>query len=542
MPNPSQDPEKARYPIIYVRGYAMTDGEKDETAADPFCGFNAGSTVYRAVSDRTKPAQRFVFESPVVRLMKDFGYSNVYENGLDILDDGYEGQIPPTSIIIYRYYDDTAPLLGGKQAPSLERFAKGLSDLILRLRDHVCANALNCMPPENFRCYLVAHSMGGLVCRAFLQNPDLGDGKARATVDKFFTYATPHNGIDMAGMNVPSWLSAWDMNTFNRDKLMGLFGYDEALRKRGRSDYLRNGQDFDARRCFCMVGSNRSDYHTAMGLSRTFAGHGSDGLVRIENACLCDIDRTGMETPVATAYTYRSHSGFFGIVNSEEAYQNLTRFLFGDVRVDIFARVDRVTLPPAIQGKDVDALYQFEVLASPRGKPWFLTRRVAEEDSVACRSHAELTGAPGDARRTVYLSSVFLANRSRVDKNRASLSYSITFGARVPDYKVDRILWLDQHYEGSYLYRDTLIVELLPPATPDDSWKVRYRWQSQAAAPIEDDYKPMPLVDGKAVLEVGFASASNPGIAGTLVFNVSAWNDWGGAPAPGRVVAMGHDG
>ena len=27
--------------------------------------------------------------------------------------------------------------------------------------------------------HLVAHSMGGLVCRAFLQNPDLGDAAAR---------------------------------------------------------------------------------------------------------------------------------------------------------------------------------------------------------------------------------------------------------------------------------------------------------------------------------------------------------------------------
>ena len=24
---------------------------------------------------------------------------------------------------------------------------------------------------EDFKCYLVAHSMGGLVCRSFLQNP-----------------------------------------------------------------------------------------------------------------------------------------------------------------------------------------------------------------------------------------------------------------------------------------------------------------------------------------------------------------------------------
>jgi hypothetical protein len=31
------------HPIIYVRGYAMTEGERNETAADPFCGFNVGS-------------------------------------------------------------------------------------------------------------------------------------------------------------------------------------------------------------------------------------------------------------------------------------------------------------------------------------------------------------------------------------------------------------------------------------------------------------------------------------------------------------------
>jgi len=526
MPDQTQDPQKIKglYPIIYVRGYAMTDDEKDQTAADPFCGFNAGSAVYRAVSARNKPAQQFVFESPVVRLMTDFGYSNIYENGLDLLDPGYKGAIPRTSIIIYRYYDDTAPLLGGTQPVSLERFAQGLSDLIARLRDQVCSNEENCMPPENFRCYLVAHSMGGLICRAFLQNPKLGDAGARQAVDKFFTYATPHNGIDMAGINVPKWFSAHDMNAFNRERLMDLFDYGADLRKRGRSDYL---QHFEARRCFCMVGTNRSDYEVAKGLSRTFAGHGSDGLVRVENACMCSIDETGTEIPVASAYAYRAHSGFFGIVNSEEAYQNLARFLFGDARVDIHARVESVSLPPAIRDKkDVDALYQFEVLASPRGKIWFLTRRTAEEDSVACRTQAELTGPADNPRRSVYLSSVFLAKYAKVDKDRPSLSYSITFGVRVPDYRVNAVLWLDQHYEGSYLFHDTLIVELLPPEGANDSWGVRHRWQSANAAPTDEPYAPIPMIDGKALLQVPFQSASDPGIKGELVFDVSAWNDW----------------
>uniref|UniRef100_UPI00351A3C3A esterase/lipase family protein n=2 Tax=Pseudomonadota TaxID=1224 RepID=UPI00351A3C3A len=74
------------------------------------------------------------------------------------------------------------------------------SDLILRVRDQVCLDGR--MKPEDFRVYLVAHSMGGLVCRCFLQNGAAGSDAARKLVDKVFTFATPHNGIEMAGMNV----------------------------------------------------------------------------------------------------------------------------------------------------------------------------------------------------------------------------------------------------------------------------------------------------------------------------------------------------
>lgn len=98
-------PHAPFFPIIYVRGYAMTEREQDETTADPFCGFNLGSTVYRATPDKTKPAKKFVFESPVLRLMSDFGYADVYDNGLDILDGEWEGSLSLRSIVIYRYYE-----------------------------------------------------------------------------------------------------------------------------------------------------------------------------------------------------------------------------------------------------------------------------------------------------------------------------------------------------------------------------------------------------------------------------------------------------
>ncbi|WP_218509156.1 triacylglycerol lipase [Variovorax sp. dw_308] len=525
-----------RYPIIYVRGYAMTANERDETTADPFCGFNVGSTVYRATVDKTAAAQKFVFESPVVRLLADFQYMSVYQNGLDILDEDWkpppdetgadvEG-IPSASVIIYRYYETGSDLLGDGKARDIMSYAKGLNDLILRVKDLV-AKREGAAGSDDFRCYLVAHSMGGLVCRAFLQNPALGDDKARKCVDKFFTYATPHNGIDIGGVNVPSWLTANEINTFNRDKIAEFLATPKINE---RVDYLPPTA-IAPERVFCMVGSNRGDYEVAMGASRMFAGHGSDGLVRVENATLCFFDKDGKERPVATAYTYRSHSGYFGIVNSEEAFQNLVRFLFGDVRVDLWFDVDSVILPPDIpKDADVDALYQVELLAAPRGKRWYLSRRVAEEDSPACRTHKELTNPATPEKRSIYLSTVFLSNKARVKQDRPTLAYAMTLGVRVPDYQVNKKFWVDGHYEGSSLFRDTLIIEIEPPAADDTTrtWKVKYGWQSDTAgrATVPTNYND--VIDGKLQFVVPLSTKgavlAAPSISGKVRLSVSAWS------------------
>ena len=91
------------HPIIYVRGFAMTRSEINETTADPFCGFNIGSTVYRATPDKHAPPRKFMFESPVVRLAKDFGYRDVFVDGADIVDDeNWTQGISRRSIVVYR--------------------------------------------------------------------------------------------------------------------------------------------------------------------------------------------------------------------------------------------------------------------------------------------------------------------------------------------------------------------------------------------------------------------------------------------------------
>lgn len=513
------------HPIIYVRGYAMTQKEQDDTTADPFCGFNVGSTTYRAVLDKDKPARKFIFESPILRLSSDFGYRTVYEDGVDIVDNEWNGDFQYRSIVVYRYYEEASALLGTGKLPTMEQFAKGLSDLILRVRDLSVANADNKLTKDGFRCYLVAHSMGGLVCRAFLQNPALGDEAARQCVDKFFTYATPHNGIDLAGINVPKWLSIDDMNNFNRDRMAQYLNVKALYDKSKRVDWLPETV-FPSHRCFCMVGSNRADYDVAAGLSRAFSGHGSDGLVKIDNASVWGVDDKGnFSAPCATAHTYRSHSGYFGIVNSEESYQNLTRFLFGDVRADVWVDINDVQLPPKLQDKTdrVDALYQMEILLAAKGERWYLTRRVSEEDSPACRTHKQLSDA-NSGMRNVYLTTAFLTTNEDTSKKRPVFSYALTFGVRVPDYEVDNKFWFDGHYEGGYLFRDTLIIDLSPPQKASQDWIVKQGWQSNKVGVTTSKVNYETIENDRIEIKVPFSTGSAPGISGELRFVVSAWN------------------
>src|SRR5262249_52471738 len=101
MPDPKIVPPF--YPIIYVRGYAGTDDAVEDTVSDPYMGFNLGSTRIRTVWDGK--ADRLYFESPLVRLMKDHKYTDVYSAGLNQTDieELPAGELAVRSIIIYRY-------------------------------------------------------------------------------------------------------------------------------------------------------------------------------------------------------------------------------------------------------------------------------------------------------------------------------------------------------------------------------------------------------------------------------------------------------
>lgn len=555
-----------RYPIIYVRGFAFSAGERDDTAADPYCGFNVGSTVYRASANKERP-RSYMFESPIVRLANEFGYNVVYEDGQSVMDpafttgeDGAERVktgIPLNSIIIHRFYDSRSNLLGDGKSGSIDDYAKELGALIATVRHLVRPRALAANPKyqdADFRCYLVAHSMGGLVVRALLQNAanevthiefggeSVPAAPVRGSVAKVFTYATPHNGIEFAGINVPEFLG--DVSKFNRDNMRQ---YLDAVPVGGKVNYLPEGIQPAPSHWFTMVGTNRLDYEVLHGASRTFVGRGSDGLVRIDNATLWYRDTSGKaarDLPVACAYAYRAHSGAFGIVNSLEAYQNLSRFLFGDFRVDLWLDIESATLPDDVlkqeqeHGRRVNAVYQIEMIASPRGKPWALSRRKAEEDSPACRTYQEIRDGTSEP---VHLSTVFLMNSARVDPNRPGLSYAVTLGVKAPDYEVDRAFWKDNHYEGASIFRDSLIITIFDPVAhaktigqPTKEWLVRYHWQQHKgkAGPngelIEEEYRFTPKPKEPIRVEIPLYEDLMNGFTGrikaTLRMEASAWS------------------
>jgi pimeloyl-ACP methyl ester carboxylesterase len=518
------------HPIIYVRGFAATQGEIEDTVADPYMGFNIGSTKSRLAW--TGDVKRFYFESPLVRLMSDHKYEDVFVDGDDLLAaERADNSIPYRCIIIYRYYDEASKDFGDGKTPPIEHFAKGLDKLILRLREKICANKDNKMTPADFRVHLVAHSMGGLVCRAFLQNPKLGSAEARVAVDKLFTYATPHNGIDMRIVrNVPGWLSFGDVNNFNRDKMAEYLDVP-------KGDDVSVVKNFSPERIFNLVGTNPRDYTVAGGASAWAAGDASDGLVRIENATTHGPGPDGKDVTSPRAFVCRSHSGHYGIVNSEEGYQNLTRFLFGALRVDGILDIDDITLPVELQkahdeGKTVRASYQFEVAASVRGCQWQMTRREVRENSAIFRSYNQLFPGKAGTKRvpdramSPHLFSLFLDPRKSV-KTSKSVSFAFDLKVLVPDYEVDGVLFLTRHYEGGFIFRELILVEALPDETAPGGWRVKYGYQDINPGKPGVDAESRPLLSGDATAGLAFdipiEQKARPGLRSTLRIEARPW-------------------
>jgi hypothetical protein len=209
---------------------------------------------------------------------------------------------------------------------------------------------------------------------------------------------------------------------------------------------------FPLDRVFCLVGTNAKDYEAAAGLSRGVVGPESDGLVQIEQAQVPGAHR---------AFVHRSHSGRYGIVNSEEGYQNLQRFLFGDVKV--VASLVGIDLAGA--GAKT---YYAEVRAAVRQLPVLINEQRVDH---FCAVRLEAIAA-----KTYRLFSGFL-----IPKYSATGDFTCRYVIRLAIFSLSGKVGdveLATHLEGVPLWADDLVVELTAPPDENAVYSGRWSWQS----------------------------------------------------------------
>ena len=475
-------PGDGRLPVIYVRGYAGGPSGIDKAVDDPFYGFNEGSVQARVDGDNRPLFHQF--ESPLLRLMIDHEYQLLVQGDQEAyLRRQQHGTVPAATIWVHRFYDEFAPHLTQDPATfSIERAAQSLFDLVRLVREQTGAP----------RVFLVAHSMGGLVVRSMLQRviPDaerVGGSldAAAAFVDRVFTYATPHGGIEFAvgfGLleKVRDTLGIQGADMFGPRRMREfLTPTGVALTDEFSATRLPAG-GFPSERFFCLVGTNSTDYAAALGLSSRAVGPRSDGLVQIENAFL---------EGAPCSYVHRSHSGRFGIVNSEEGYQNLRRFLFGDLQVS----ADLTGLNPW-GSPDDETVWQLETQMSIRGLPVVLHER---STAHLCPIQIERPAGGTDVRPVpivrTYLSSK--ATRPPDPNNDAAPMETMRHVLRLRllslRAKGGLLSFLD-HLEQAEDWADVLVVDIqLSEGAPPRTWA---RWGSELKVPLRD-WTPDPATD-----------------------------------------------
>ncbi|MGH1523471.1 esterase/lipase family protein [Leifsonia sp. L25] len=393
-------------PIVYCRGYAGPTSQIDSTVNDPFYGFNEGATHTRVNGDGDPLF--YQFEGPLLRLLGERAYQLLVRGSQkELLATADAGTLPQKSIWIHRFYDEAAttyaaptPRTGNlfdraitwtedlvrehtqAQGFDIEQAARELYDLVLTVREKTGAP----------KVFLVAHSMGGLVARCMMQKVCEEDGRipAKELVAKFCTYATPHGGIVFTG-----GLLNWLMETFGPAgsdifSPPKMYGYLTPGKKFGDKPIgeawdprVMPPSVFDVDDVFCIIGTDQNDYN----LAKLGVGPRSDGLVLIENAYVKGAHR---------AFVYKSHSGPYGEVNSEEGYQNLSRFLFGHWSV----QVELSKLPPAsVVAARPDVAWQADLQLAIRGLSVLITEQKAAHYNPV-QLNAEIAqhaaGAAGD--------------------------------------------------------------------------------------------------------------------------------------------------
>lgn len=500
--------EPPYYPIVYVRGYAMTPNEREETFHDTYYGFAATS-----VEKRDAPPPRYfqadMFEGQLIRFMKlsQFSYCDATNRGLEDCVDN-----PSRSLWVCRFYDEDVM---GDKLRNIEEHARELYQMVcVTIPQRLQACGVDLGPgKKHYKVNLIAHSMGGLVCRTLIQNilPKMTENP-RDWIHRFVTMGTPHKGIELG--RIPDFLEKLILrsaNPFNANI------FDE---KRMR-DYLKlpagyephslgtetGPKAFPVKRCLCLIGSDHESYNSVQHVTGSF----SDGLVKQDRAYVVagKPDSKGKYKPEQKAYwanVHRAHSGRRGIVNSYESFENIHRFLFGNVKAEIFLENIEPKTPPA---KDTQYFYDIEFALSIRGTPVYLHQRQQKPCENAIRyPRSEIE------KKTVLLHTLFM--NSKLKTNPAEPYSHFKLELRIRELAIKKGFLWDHEYPEKTIFSEDLEVRVGDFDEQLPGSEVQYRWLSEGG-----DWKNLRPVAGGFRVPLRAAAA----LSGDLVFKPSEWPD-----------------
>jgi pimeloyl-ACP methyl ester carboxylesterase len=502
-----------RLPIVYIRGYAGPTTGIDAQVDDPFYGFNRGATHMR-VGGSGEPAF-YQFEGPMLRLMIDHHYQLLVQGDQHAyLQNSDDRSVDPGSIWVYRFYDQAATTFDDPpRRPFFERIftdigqhftadgfniesaAAGLYDLIKLIQRKIKS--------DDKRVVLVAHSMGGLIARCMMQKVAVEKNEpARNLVAKLFTYGTPHGGI-VFQTGLANWfedvIGPAGADIFAPEKMYGYLTKDHKFGDLAPKDWDPQSippDVFDTNDVFCLIGTDSKDY----GVSKVPVGPKSDGLVRIEHAYVRNANR---------AFVFKSHSGSYGEVNSEEGYQNLQRFLFGRWQV----RVDLAGLPTYAKLEEAQppAVWQADMRLSVRGLSVVLSEQRADQ-YTPIQLNAELQQRKDSPDHPVPLLTTFLFDQTTASgstptpdgqdpvRHQGRVRYSLTLRvAKLTQH--DHSFDFSEHLEQVPDWADTAIFDVGPNATGDGlaawaAWNSDVEGANDQKDPITPDSSQLTHTDG----------------------------------------------
>ncbi len=494
--------EPPHYPIVYVRGYAMTRGAREETFHDAYCGFAATCVEARSAP---KPAyfELDIFEGQLIRFLKQHRYADAFNRGLQ---DAAEN--PSRSVWISRFYD----------RDHLQKDLRSIEDHAEDLRQLVCETIPERLETagvdlganrKDYKVILIAHSMGGLVCRTLIQNllPARKQDPKR-WIHRLVTIGTPHKGIELGAIPdfaedlLATTLNPCDANIFKEDRMRDYLKLREKKGKAWKYELHSLGpQDgpysFPPARCLCLIGS---DYHS-YDMTRHATGNFSDGLVKQDRAYIKD---------AFYANVHRAHSGRRGIVNSYESFENVQRFLFGNIKAVIALEDIEVRTP---QETNCRYFYDFEFLASIRGTGVFLHRR--EQDP--CENALRL--GRNELPESLALYTGFMNSALKMNPDDSFVHFALTL--RVVEHRLEKVCLWDRQYPGRPIYSETLEIRVgdTDPKQPGD--EVQFRWFSDVGG------SSLPWTTAPASRDGAFRfPLRNAGaFAGTLTIRAGAWPD-----------------